>query len=223
MLPQETHETDKTETQEDEQGPTPATQEIEDRYELLYLLDEAAELEHGVCCSYLFAAWSLKASPDEGLTPEQAATVAEWKKTITHVAVQEMMHLALVTNLLTALGGAPHFDRPNFPQRSLYAPEIQLALTPFNERTMERFLYIERPDGMDIAQLARDFDVRGPRIPAAVGPLIPPRALPASSRRRPATGRGPGPASPTVHPTPRWATGRPRARSGCPAPTYRRG
>lgn len=156
---------------------TIGTLTIADRYQLLYLLDEAAELEHGACCTYLFAAWSLKTTPAEGLTAEQTATIGEWKKTIAHIAVQEMMHLALVTNLLTALGGTPHFDRPNFPQRSLYAPELQLALTPFNERTLERFLYFERPEGMDIAQLARDFDVSGPRIPAVAamtGPLIVP-------------------------------------------------
>jgi len=29
-----------------------------------------------------------------------------------------MLHLALVSNLMTAIGAAPVFGRPNFPQRS---------------------------------------------------------------------------------------------------------
>ena len=41
---------------------------IESRQELLYLLSEAAELEHLLACSYLFAAYSLKTDDDEGLT-----------------------------------------------------------------------------------------------------------------------------------------------------------
>jgi hypothetical protein len=151
-----------------------ASLRIEDREELLYLLNEAAELEHGAGCSYLFAAYSLKTSPSEGLTPEQAETVAKWKQTLTGIAVQEMMHLALVTNLLTAVGGAPHLQRPSLPQRSAYAPEIQLALTPFDEQTLERFLYLERPEGMDLAGLARDFDISGPRVPVVTGLLIMP-------------------------------------------------
>lgn len=154
--------------------PAPETPAIQDRYQLLYLLNEAAELEHGACCAYLFAAWSLKTDPAEGLPPERVAMVAAWKATIEHIAVQEMMHLALVTNLLTALGGAPHLDRPNFPQRSLYAPEIQLALTPITEQTLERFLYFERPEGLDLSDLARDVDVSGPRVPSVIGPGIVP-------------------------------------------------
>ena len=33
---------------------------VTDREELIYLLSEASELEHGLCCSYLFTAFSLK-------------------------------------------------------------------------------------------------------------------------------------------------------------------
>jgi len=41
---------------------------IEHREALIYMLYEAAELEHGIMCQYLFAAFSLKQSVDEGLT-----------------------------------------------------------------------------------------------------------------------------------------------------------
>ena len=66
---------------------------IEGREELLYLLGEAAELEHSVCCTYLYAAFSLRAEPEAGLTAEQLPVVAGWKRTINQIALQEMIHL----------------------------------------------------------------------------------------------------------------------------------
>ena len=44
---------------------------VEGREELLYLLGEAAELEHSVFCTYLYAAFTLQADPGEGLTAAQ--------------------------------------------------------------------------------------------------------------------------------------------------------
>ncbi len=44
---------------------------IEHREALIYMLCQAAELEHGIMCQYLFAAFSLKQRADEGLTPEE--------------------------------------------------------------------------------------------------------------------------------------------------------
>ena len=87
---------------------------IEGREELLYLLGEAAELEHSVCCSYLYAAFTLQADPGEGLTAAQLPVVAGWKRTINEIALQEMIHLVLVNNLLAALGGG-RLGRHNLP------------------------------------------------------------------------------------------------------------
>src|SRR6184192_4355317 len=72
---------------------------IEHREALFYMLCEASELEHGIMCQYLYAAFSLKQSADEGLTPDEAAAVREWRKRILHIAAQEMLHLSLVQNL----------------------------------------------------------------------------------------------------------------------------
>lgn len=44
---------------------------IENRSQLIYLLTEAAELEHGVICLYLFASFSTKRDVKEGVTEEQ--------------------------------------------------------------------------------------------------------------------------------------------------------
>src|SRR3974377_2131625 len=67
---------------------------IEHREALIYMLCEAAELEHGIMCQYLFAAFSLKQREDEGLTADDLAIVDRWRKTISHVATEEMLHLA---------------------------------------------------------------------------------------------------------------------------------
>lgn len=120
------------------------------RDELCSLLYEAAELEHGLACSYLFAAFSLKRSEADGLTPEQAEAVTRWSKAIKGIAEQEMLHLALVCNLLTALGAAPHLGRPPFPQTSRYYPAgIVIGLHRFDEDTLNRFIFLERPDDID--------------------------------------------------------------------------
>ena len=78
---------------------------FEGREQLLYLLGEAAELEHAACCIYLYAAFTLQAEPGDGLTAAQVPAVAGWKQGINQIALQEMIHLALVNNLLAALGG----------------------------------------------------------------------------------------------------------------------
>jgi hypothetical protein len=83
-----------------------------------------------------------------------------------------MIHLALVNNLLAALGGAPRLGRHNLPQRSPYAPEIQLTLAPFAEQTLQRFLHIERPEGLDISTMAGALEETRPPPPALTGPLV---------------------------------------------------
>lgn len=123
---------------------------VSDREELIFLLKEASELEHGLCCCYLFAAFSLKRDAGEGLTATEHEAVTRWERAISGVAVQEMLHLALASNLLTAIGAAPQLRRPNFPQRSkYYPPSLQLTLRPFDGRTLDHFIFIERPEGME--------------------------------------------------------------------------
>ena len=85
---------------------------IEHREALLYMLCEAAELEHAIMCQYLFAAFSLKQAAGEGLSESELDAVTRWRKQVSHVATQEMLHLALVHNLLSAIGAAPHLARP---------------------------------------------------------------------------------------------------------------
>jgi hypothetical protein len=123
---------------------------VENREELIYLMSEASEIEHMLMLEYLFAAFSLKTDASEGLTEEQFGAVRRWEGLILEVATQEMLHLALWCNLLTAIGGAPNFDRPNFPQPvEYYPPGFQLALLPFSEQALGNFVFNERPEGME--------------------------------------------------------------------------
>src|SRR5919204_824031 len=122
---------------------------IEHREALIYMLCEAAELEHGIMCQYLFAAFSLKQDEDEGLTPEELEAVTRWRRTIAHVATEEMLHLTLVQNVLSAIGAAPHLTRPNLPAPAHHYPAgVTLTLVPFGEPALQHFLFLERPEGM---------------------------------------------------------------------------
>ena len=123
---------------------------VEHREHLWYLLAEASQLEHGIMCQYLYAGFSLKQSVAEGLTAEQLAAINRWRTALHEIAVQEMLHLALVANLMSAIGAAPTFTRANFPRRSDYfPPTIQLSLLPFGEAALTHFLFLERPEGME--------------------------------------------------------------------------
>jgi hypothetical protein len=124
---------------------------IEHREALTYMLCLAAEIEHGIMCQYLFAAFSLKQRADEGLTPEQLEAVMRWRRAVAHVATEEMLHLALVQNVLTAIGAAPHLTRPNLPAPAGHYPAaVNLTLVPFGERALQHFLFLERPEGMTL-------------------------------------------------------------------------
>jgi hypothetical protein len=124
---------------------------IEHREALIYMLCEAAELEHGIMCQYLFAAFSLKQREDEGVSADVLEAVLRWRKMIAHVATEEMLHLALVQNLLSAIGAAPHLARPNLPAPARHYPAgVNLTLVPFGEPALRHFIFLERPEGMEL-------------------------------------------------------------------------
>jgi CDGSH-type Zn-finger protein/uncharacterized Fe-S cluster protein YjdI len=117
------------------------------REALLHALYEAAEIEHNLMCTYLYSAFSLK-SPDEGLSGAEADAVTRWRREIMAVAIDEMSHLAAVWNITSALGGAPRVGRTNFPLDFGYLPaRIVVKLAPFNEASLQHFVYLERPMG----------------------------------------------------------------------------
>lgn len=122
------------------------------REQLLHNLYEAAELEHNLMCTYLYAAFSLKQGEAEGLSAGEATAVARWRREIIAVAVEEMGHLVAVWNITAALGGAPRLGRGNFPLDPGYLPaRVVVKLAPFNDATLQHFIYLERPEQSDEA------------------------------------------------------------------------
>jgi hypothetical protein len=116
------------------------------RETVLARLAEAAEVEHCLMCVYLYAAFSLKQADE--LPEGEAVLVAGWRESILAVAREEMVHLLLVNNLLTAIGGSAQFSRMNFPVPAGYLPaDMQVRLAPFDRDTIQHLVWLERPTG----------------------------------------------------------------------------
>jgi hypothetical protein len=126
------------------------TAEIKTRAELIDALRTASELEHQLMAQYLFAVYSMKRYTWEGLDAVQLERVRRWSSSITLIARQEMEHLGLALNLLSAIGGTPSFTRPNMPQRPDYYGKagIKLELTRGDLETIKRFQRFEAPDSL---------------------------------------------------------------------------
>jgi len=132
--------------------PGEPTMVLQHREALIWTLGKAAALEQLVMCQYLYAAFSLKDREDDGLTAEQLEAARRWRRELIHIAEQEMLHLALVQNLLTAVGAGSAFERPNFPlPPHAYPAGIRMELLPFDETSLRHFIYLERPEGLDMA------------------------------------------------------------------------
>jgi hypothetical protein len=142
---------------------------VENRKELSYLLCQAAEIEHLAMGQYLYAAFSLRTDVGPGLSAEQLAAVERWRRVLLSIAAEEMLHWAMVNNLLTAIGSAPYVTRPNYPQRAKgYPPSVQFALLPFGEQALRHFVYFERAMDVDV-QDAAGFEHDG-QEPAPMSP-----------------------------------------------------
>lgn len=123
---------------------------IENRAQLVYLLTEAAEIEHNVLCCYLFAQFTMKDDASEGLTAPQLDAVRRWRGVLRDIALQEMLHLASACNLLTAVGGAPQLRRPNLPTNPrAYPSAFELRLVPFGLEALDQFVFLERPEYLE--------------------------------------------------------------------------
>src|SRR5690348_5576667 len=109
------------------------------------------------------------------MTAEQADAVARWQVTLTGIAIVVMMHLALVMNVMSAVGAGPSLARPNFPRHSDFLPPgVEFALLPFGGDALTHFLYLERPEGMERVDAAEFVPAAPPPDPVA-GPEVMPR------------------------------------------------
>ena len=149
---------------------------LESREQLFAALGEAAELEHNLLCLYLYAAFSLKRTKEEGISAPQLDAVARWRQVILGVALEEMTHLVLVSNITVALGASPNFTRPNFPvSPGFYPAALVIELAPFDLSTLEHFIYLERPAAREVeVQDGATFPHREQYVrEAPVGRLVP--------------------------------------------------
>src|SRR5207247_10568259 len=132
--------------------PGAPTMVLQHREALIWTLGKAAALEQLVMCQYLYAAFSIKDRDDEGLSQAQLEATGPWRRELIHIAEQEMLHLALVQNMLTAVGAGSAFERPNVPlPPHAYPAGIKIELLPFNETSLRHLIYLERPEGLDMA------------------------------------------------------------------------
>src|SRR6185503_13778421 len=86
-----------------------------------------------------------------------------WEASIMLIARQEMEHLGLVSNLLTAIGEAPWLTRPNLPLKPKhYHLEVGSELERLSEETLLKFALFEIPDRLTAEEQA----ALGPEIDA---------------------------------------------------------
>ena len=155
---------------------TPIEAAAPSREQLLHSLYEAAELEHNLMCTYLYAAFSLRQGEAEGLRPAEAEAVERWRREIIAVAVEEMGHLVAVWNITAALGGAPRIGRGNFPLDPGYLPaRVIVKLAPFSDATLQHFIFLERPEGSSEPD-GEGFDVERLFSRNATAPRVTPMA-----------------------------------------------
>jgi hypothetical protein len=92
------------------------------RSKLVKLLHLATELEHTLCCQYLYAVFSLRRLATDYAEQRDSERVelmmnatGRWASDIFAVARQEMEHLAIATNMLTAINEHPHLKHHDYP------------------------------------------------------------------------------------------------------------
>ncbi len=124
--------------------------DVAKRKRLALLLAQAAELEHAAMCMYLFASSTMKSTIAEGgVTLVQLETMRQWRAHMMVVAREEMEHLGIVLNLLSAIGEAPVLRRRNFPFTVEYEGDtLDLSLEPFSVRAIRSFALLEMPQGL---------------------------------------------------------------------------
>jgi Ferritin-like len=118
---------------------------IDTREELIIALAIASELEHSLLVQYLYAAYSLKKWPHEGVAEVQLERIRRWERLVLQVAHDEMLHLATACKLSIAVGGAPHLNPPALPHQADKRFPFELKLQKFGLETLSRFIRFETP------------------------------------------------------------------------------
>ncbi|GAA0530473.1 hypothetical protein GCM10011581_28880 [Saccharopolyspora subtropica] len=133
------------------------TKEIDNLDDLAKHLKVAAQVEMSTIPPYLYSAYSIRTRGYSQWAPQQGAL-----RTLIGVAIEEMLHLCLVRNMMIAIGyGADidFYDRaflPEFPSRMLHrTPPLDLHLRRLSTEHVDTFIEIEKPDKLEEADVFR--------------------------------------------------------------------
>ena len=112
-------------------------------YVLKELLNSAVILEFATIPIYLQAMWSIKDNNCEAA------------KSIRNIFQEEMLHMAMVCNMIVGLGGEPRIYHPNEPEKNLafpsglpggVHPKLFLYLEGLTDCSLRNFMEIELPN-----------------------------------------------------------------------------
>ncbi|HVI47308.1 MAG TPA: ferritin-like protein [Chitinophaga sp.] len=121
----------------------PVYMDLDSKEDLLRALQTAIELEHSTIPPYLYALYSIR----QGCNTEVAGLIRS-------VAVEEMLHMALVANIMISIGGSPNINHNRFVPKypgSLpggLCPGLTVRLRRCSiEQIRDCFMAIEEPEG----------------------------------------------------------------------------
>jgi hypothetical protein len=106
---------------------------------LRHALQNALELEHSTLPLYLFAMYSFR-------TQNYTAY-----NLIRSIVMEEMIHMGLAANMLTAIGGVPQIKNlhPGYPSQGLPGgaePDVHARMAPLSKTQIRNFMRVEVPD-----------------------------------------------------------------------------
>jgi hypothetical protein len=107
------------------------------RSTLLAMLQTAIELEWSTIPPYMVALLSMKLAANR-----EAANL------IRGVMMEEMLHMALVANVLNAVGGTVHIgpdNVPSYPRPLFKGRDVTMNLAPFSAENVATFMQFEEP------------------------------------------------------------------------------
>lgn len=112
--------------------------------ELIRLLRSAAEIEHSLMIQYLYAVFSIKLPRYSMLAGWSTHRHGGPPNSLLGVAVEEMVHLYTVNQMLVALGARPNLGRQQFPLEVDIYP-FPVHLEPLSPSSLAKYVYIEAP------------------------------------------------------------------------------
>lgn len=144
--------------------------------ELMTNLQTAIEIELATIPIYLYTYYSLVRNTESGQNIDEAQFFANKAGgVIMSVAVEEMLHMSLSSNILFALGGTPKlykrapgayptglpFHKPQGPAGPNGATAVSIPLAKFSFEQLWHFLQIEYPESRDALPQDRNWDTIG--------------------------------------------------------------